>query len=254
MNTPLFHLKKRKLSPRYFNLQSPWFFNTPDVIPFAYLLFGIVVGLFVLCLLLLFMLGLFSQPVNTSPAVNSATETAIESSGTAESTDLTSEETENLSPIVRNSQAQESIETQIQKAQSQPTYDLRLQALLKIEEKGELSADQAQQIKALKQESTQAITKAQQTYLSIENALQNEYYSTAISKSKALMDEGEILGVIYTNAKEAYEKAHLRKIEYYLKVAQLGKAEAALNEARAAQINDSKLKSYAETIQSLKEL
>lgn len=248
MNTPLFHLKKRKLSPRYFNLQSPWFFNTPDVIPFAYLLFGIVVGLFVLFLLLLFMLGLFSQPVNTSPPVNSATETAIES------TDSTSEETENLSPIVRNSQAQESIETQIQKAQSQPTYDLRLQAFLKIEEKGELSADQAQQIKALKQESTQAITKAQQTYLSIENALQNEYYSTAISKSKALMDEGEILGVIYTNAKEAYEKAHLRKIEYYLKVAQLGKAEAALNEARAAQINDSKLKSYAETIQSLKEL
>lgn len=245
MNTPLFHLKKRRLSPDYFNFKSPWFFNTSDMIPFAYLLIGFLVVLCFCCIFLLSLLGVFSGSQSTESAIpqnSQSTETSV------------SDDTSGLSPLIKNAKKNEDVDTQINNAKSQPTYDLRLQALIKVEEAPELSTDQKNEVARLKSEYTEALTAAQKIYLSVENALEKEYYSTAVSQSKALIDQGEVLGVLYTNAQDSFEKAHLRKIDYYLKVAQLNKAEEALKEAQQANLNPEKLKDYEKTIQSLKKL
>ncbi len=263
MNNPLFHLKKRKLAPDYFKLRAPWFFNTPDVYPFAYIALGMVVSLCLLGLLLLVALGAFSGTSESasSPPVESTTVSPPEASAenqteTAQGTDTTSVEGNdtNVSPLIKNAQNLEDVDTKIRNAQSQPTYDLKLQALIKLEEAEGLTVEQANEIKALKQEYTDALTQAQQSYLAIESALEKEHYSVAIEKSQALITQGEILGVIYTNAQDSLEKAHLRKIDYYLKVAQLGKAEQALNEAKAAGLKEEKLQDYTSKIQALKNL
>lgn len=248
MNTPLFHHKKRRLSPDYFKFKSPWFFNTPDMFPFAYLLMGILVSLCLLCLLLLIILGVFSASQSTTTNNVSVTETAE----TAETPDLA--EDPNVSPLIKNAQKNEDLDTQINNAKSQPTYDLRLQALIKIEEAPQLSTTQKEEVAQLKAEYTDALTAAQKTYLNVEAALEKEYYSTAVEQSKVLIDQGEVLGVLYTNAQEAFEKAHLRKIDYYLKVAQLNKADEALKEAQQAQVNTEKLQDYEKKIQALKNL
>lgn len=258
----LFHLKKRKLAPDYFKLRAPWFFNTPDVYPFAYLALGLVISLCLIGLLLLAALGAFSStPESTSPAQQATNTEAAET--VSENQEDTSSETTNVenttedanvSPLIKNAQSLEGIDSKIRNAQSQPTYDLKLQALIKLEGAEGLTVEQANEIKGLKQEYTDALTQAQQTYLAIESALEKEHYSVAIQKSQALITQGEILGVIYTNAQDTLEKAHLRKIDYYLKVAQLGKAEQALNEAKAAGVKEEKLQDYTTKIQALKNL
>lgn len=258
----LFHLKKRKLAPDYFKLRAPWFFNTPDVYPFAYLALGLVVSLCLIGLLLLAALGAFSStPESTSPAQQATNREAAETVSENQE-DMSSETTNventtedaNVSPLIKNAQSLEGIDSKIRNAQSQPTYDLKLQALIKLEGAEGLTVEQANEIKGLKQEYTDALTQAQQTYLAIESALEKEHYSVAIQKSQALITQGEILGVIYTNAQDTLEKAHLRKIDYYLKVAQLGKAEQALNEAKAAGVKEDKLQDYTTKIQALKNL
>jgi hypothetical protein len=249
MNTPLFHLKKRRLSPDYFNFKSPWFFNTPDMFPFAYLLLGLLISLCLLCLLLLVILGVFSASPSTPETV---TQAISETPATPETPIV--EEDNNVSPLIKNAQKNEDVDTQINNAKSQPTYDLRLQALIKVEEAPTLNAEQKQEITQLKAEYTEALTAAQKVFLSVENALEKEYYSTAVSQSKALIDQGEVLGVLYTNAQDAFEKSHLRKIDYYLKVAQLNKAEEALKEAQQANLNPEKLQDYEKKIQALKNL
>lgn len=261
MNNPLFHLKKRKLAPDYFKLRAPWFFNTPDVYPFAYLALGLVVSLCLMGLLLLAVLGAFSSspenPTSTQQVTNTgATEAVSENSEVTPSETANVENTEdpNVSPLIKNAQNLEGLDSKIRNAQSQPTYDLKLQALIKLEGAEGLTVEQANEIKGLKQEYTDALTQAQQTYLAVESALEKEHYSVAIQKSQALITEGEILGVIYTNAQDSLEKAHLRKIDYYLKVAQLGKAEQALNEAKAAGVKEEKLQDYTTKIQALKNL
>lgn len=248
MNTPLFHHKKRRLSPDYFKFKSPWFFNTPDMFPFAYLLMGILVSLCLFCLLLLIILGVFSASQPTAQTDNAP----VVQNETEKTAPL--EEDPNLSPLIKNAQKNEDLDTQINSAKSQPTYDLRLQALMKIEEAPNLNDEQKQEVTQLKTEYTDALTAAQKTYLNVETALEKEYYSTAVEQSKVLMNQGEILGVLYSNAQEAFEKAHLRKIDYYLKVAQLNKADEALKEAQQAKINPDKLQDYEQKIQALKNL
>lgn len=258
MNNSLFHLKKRKLAPDYFKLRAPWFFNTPDVYPFAYILLGAVVSLCLLGILLFVALGAFSSAPESQ--VSSQTPSSSEMPDTQSSTEEPpvqnqgDTEDASLSPLVKNAQNMENPETKIRNAQSQPTYDLKLQALMKIEGAEGLSSAQTQEIQNLKKEYTDALTQAQQTYLSIESALEKEHYSVAIQKSQALISQGEILGVVYSNAQDSFEKAHLRKIDYYLKVAQLGKAEQALNEARTAGLKEEKLQDYTTKIQALKNL
>lgn len=247
MNTPLFHLKKRRLSPGYFSFKSPWFFNTPDMFPFAYLLMGVLVALCLLCLLLLVMLGTFRVSQSTEQPTTPTTQNQ-----TAQEAIVA--EDPNVSPLIKNAKKNEDVDTQINNVKSQPTYDLRLQALIKVAEAPNLSEQQKQEITQLKAEYTQALTAAQKVYLNVETALEKEYYSTAVEQSKALIDQGEVLGVVYTNAQDAFEKAHLRKIDYYLKVAQLNKAEEALKEAQQANLNTEKLQDYEKKILSLKNL
>ena len=255
MNTPLFHLKKRRLRPDYFDFKSPWFFNTPDMFPFAYLLAGVLVALCLGFLLFLMMLGVFKGSSQSNDSSSTQTQAQVQSSDADETSEIQAlEEVDELSPLIKNAKKNEDVDTQINNAKSQPTYDLRLQALIKVEEAPVLTPEQQQEIIQLKAEYTKALTEAQKTYLSVESALEKEYYSTAVSQSKALIDQGEILGVLYTNALDAFEKSHFRKIDYYLKVAQLNKAEEALKEAQLANLNAEKLKDYEKMIQSLKNL
>ncbi len=251
MNSPLFHLKKRKLAPEYFNFKQPWLFNTPDILPFAYILAGLFVSLLLMGLLLLLFVGTSGTPTQNSEAQQSGVEQAV--STESENTETAFNENE-LSPLVKNSQSQADFETRLRQAETQPTYDLKIQALLKLEEDPEISVEQKESLKTLKKGFTQKLTTAQKNFVAIENAMEKEYYSTAIRKSEALIAEGKILGVIFTNAQEALEKAHFRKIDYYLREAKLGKAEAALKEAQKKDLNAEKLDAYDKKIKALKAL
>ena len=247
MKNVLFQTSKKRFDKAYFNFRDPWFFNSPDILPFAYILLGILIGLCLSCLILIFLWGgmTTSDPqVNVPSNQEAAQNTFVDESSSSEE----------LSPLVKNAQKDRSFEERFQQAKTQPTYDLKIQALLKLSESPEISVEQKESIQAQKKAYAETLSQAQKKYLAIEQRLEKEHYSIAIKMSKELIDQGKILGVLYDNAQDSFEKAHYRKIAYFLKTAQLSKAKKALEAAKTAGISADKLSTYEKQIASLSEI
>jgi hypothetical protein len=66
-----------------------------------------------------------------------------------------------------------------------------------------------------------------------------------------LIGQGEILGNVYTQAKDELKRAHIKKIDFYLVQGQLTLARKAYNDAKASGVSDNDLLEYDTRIKDL---
>ncbi len=233
---------KAQLRSEYFQSSKSWWFNTPDMLYFAYLLLGLLVAIILFVSVLIISFGSSktdSIPV-TVPETVQENRTPIDNAIENQS-----------SPSMPG--ANSDYKTEFEAAQTQKTYDLRVQAFDRLLLQEQFTPTEKQEIQIAQEKNQTNLERAKKQVQVIENFLDKEYFSDAILRSQKLILEGEVLGNYFEEAGKLLEKAHLKKIDYFLiQKANLTKAEAALKEAQADQISPEKLANYLEQIKALR--
>lgn len=233
---------KVRLKPEYFASSRPWWFNSPDMLYFAYLLIGLLFGLILLISILSFSMGSNSNSESPPKASVNENKTPVE----------TALEKNQASPGADNAIISD-FKTEFEAAQSQNTYDLRVQAFDRLLLQEQFTSAEKEQFTTARQQNLESVNRAKKQVQQIESLLNQEYFSDAIIRSQKLLKEGELLGAYREEALKLLEKAHLKKIDYFLiQKANLSKASAALKEAEADQISPEKLAHYQGQIKSLR--
>lgn len=238
----------QQLAPVYFSPPKAWWFHTSDFFIFYYILSAII-SIIVLVILLAGFSGGSSEsaaPVQ-QPAVVASPETEPADTEVL-MTDPSPEANASTDPLETASPDQAAL---LKSAQEQPTYALQIEAYRQLQNNATLNAAQRDEVgRALRQAETE-LQRWEKNLTLAKRYMEQEYYSSAIKALTPFLEKGNVLGNLLPEAQAIYQKAHTKKIDYFLLKGQLTQAKKALQEAESGNLPESLTRDYAEKIKNL---
>lgn len=246
--------EQSKLDDSYFKTPRIWRFNTPDFYVFYYAIGAILAVL----LILLLLISLAGGQQNTQEAnlqepptlLNTDVPVAVTSPSSSSSALATSEPNV-IAATPSPSAVPITASSELISAEQQPSYALRAEAYAKLKDDPALSqADKSRAMTA--QQKYEALNlQAHKRLDGALNGLQKDHYTVSIRTLTRLIEQGEVLGDVYLQAKDELPKAYIKKIEYFMLLGQISKASHALVEAKGAGIQSEELNDYETKIKNL---